>query len=167
MTVLSARTSSARCLVRATIVSPARRPTCHSAGPRIVLQVMKHTPPTSTTATRRDDARTPQPPHSTFGEMLEELIDLSVGLGVALLPLLLLAVPGIILFVVLPAILLLALAAPLAAIGAVIAAPPYLVARLVRRRRRRTAKPPAGHAGSGRRSVRTSGQSRVPDLGPG
>jgi hypothetical protein len=61
--------------------------------------------------------------------MLEELIDLSVGLGVALLPLLLLAVPGIILFVVLPALLLLALAAPLAVIGAVIAVPPYLVAR--------------------------------------
>jgi Flp pilus assembly protein TadB len=128
---------------------------------------MKHTPPTSTTATPRDDARTPQPPHSTLGEMLEELIDLSAGIGVALMPLLLLAVPGIILFVVLPAILLLALAAPLAAIGAVIAAPPYLVARLVRRRRRRTAKPPAGHADSARRSVRTSGQSRVPDLGTG
>ena len=52
-------------------------------GPRIVLQVMTHTPPTSTTATPRDDARTPQPPRPTFGEMLEELIDLSVGLGVA------------------------------------------------------------------------------------
>ena len=78
--------------------------------------------------------------------MLEELIDLSVGFGVALLPLLLLAVPGIILFVVLPAILLLALAAPLAMIGAVIAVPPYLVARWLRRRRRRTAKPPDGHA---------------------
>ena len=45
--------------------------------------------------------------------MLEELIDLSAGVGVALLPVLLLSVPGIILFVVLPAILLLALAAPL------------------------------------------------------
>jgi Flp pilus assembly protein TadB len=167
VTVLSARASSARCLVRATIVSPARLSTCHITGPRIVLQVMKHTPPTSTTATPRDDARTPQPPHSTLGEMLEELIDLSAGIGVALMPLLLLAVPGIILFVVLPAILLLALAAPLAAIGAVIAVPPYLVARLVRRRRRRPAKPPAGHAESALRSVRTSGQSRVPDLGTG
>jgi membrane protein implicated in regulation of membrane protease activity len=97
--------------------------------------------------------------------MLEELIDLSAGLGVALLPVLLLAVPGIILFVVLPAILLLALAAPLAAIGAVIAAPPYLLARWLRRRRRRNAPPPAGQAESARRSVRTSGQSRV--RGPG
>ena len=61
--------------------------------------------------------------------MLEEVINLSVGLGVALLPLLVLSVPAIVLFVVLPAILLFALAAPLALIGAVIAAPPYLVAR--------------------------------------
>jgi Flp pilus assembly protein TadB len=128
---------------------------------------MKHTPPTSTTATPRDDARTPQPTRPTLGEMLEELIDLSAGLGVALLPVLLLAVPGIILFVVLPAILLLALAAPLAVIGAVIAVPPYLVARWLRRRRHRTAKPSAGHADTALRSVRTGGQSRVPDLGPG
>jgi Flp pilus assembly protein TadB len=65
--------------------------------------------------------------------MLEELMDLSTGLGVVLLPLLVLSVPAIILFVVLPAILLLALAAPLA----VIAVPPYLVARRLRRRRTR------------------------------
>jgi uncharacterized membrane protein len=68
--------------------------------------------------------------------MLEELIDLSAGFGVALMPVLLLAVPGIILFVVLPAILLLAVAAPLVAIGAVLATPPYLLARWLRRRRR-------------------------------
>ena len=81
--------------------------------------------------------------------MLEELIDLSAGLGVALLPLLLLAVPGIILFVVLPAILLLPLAVPLAAIGAVIAGPPYLVARRLRRRRAGPPRPgrPAAAAG--------------------
>lgn len=99
--------------------------------------------------------------------MLEELIDLSAGFGVALLPALLLAVPGIILFVVLPAILLLALAVPLAAIGAVIAAPPYLLARWLRRRRRRNASPAVGRADSALRSVRTSGQSRVRDLGLG
>ena len=98
--------------------------------------------------------------------MLEELIDLSVGLGVALLPLLLLAVPGNILFVVLPAILLLALAAPLAAIGAVIAVPSYLTTRWLRRRRRRTPEPRV-HADSASRSVSTSAQSRVPRLGPG
>ena len=107
------------------------------------MKVMTHTPPTTTTAMPRDHARTPQPSRVTFGDMLEELIDLSAGLGVALMPVLLLAVPGIILFVVLPAILLLALAAPLAAIGAVITAPPYLLARWLRRRRRRTASPTA------------------------
>jgi hypothetical protein len=116
------------------------------------MWVMTHTPLTSTTATPRDDARTPQPSRSTFGEMLEELIDLSAGLGVALLPVLLLAVPGIVLFVVLPGILLLALAVPLAVIGAVIAAPPYLLARWLRRRRRRNAPPPARLADGGRHS---------------
>jgi hypothetical protein len=76
---------------------------------------MKHTAPTSTQPTLR--------------EMLGEVIDLSTGLGVALLPLLVLAVPTIVLFVLLPALLLLVLAAPLAAIGAVLALPPYLLAR--------------------------------------
>ena len=46
--------------------------------------------------------------------MLEEVLDLSIGFIVVALPLLLLSPPGIVLFVVLPAILLLALAAPLA-----------------------------------------------------
>ena len=94
---------------------------CHTAGPRPVLMGMKPTPPTSTDL--------------TFREMLEEVMDLAVGLGVGLLPLLLLAVPGIILFVVLPAIVLLLPLAALAAAGAVIAGPPYLLARLLRRRR--------------------------------
>ena len=140
-------------------------PRCHIAGPRIVIRGMTHTPPTSTTATPNDAARTPQPPRATFGEMLEELIDLSAGVGVALLPVLLLSVPGIILFVVLPAILLLALAAPLAVIGALIAAPPYLLARWLRRRRRPTTSPPAGVVDSALRSVRTSGHSHVRSLG--
>jgi hypothetical protein len=87
--------------------------------------------------------------------MLEELIDLSTGFGVALLPALLLAVPGIILFVVLPAILLLAVVAPLAAIAAVLAGPPYLLARWLRRRRDRGAQP----------SVRTSAQWRTTAAG--
>ena len=86
---------------------------------------MKHTHPTSKTT------------QATSGEMLEELLDLGAGLGAILLPLLLLAMPGIILFVVLPVILLLALAAPLAVVGAVLAAPPYLLARWRRRRGQR------------------------------
>ena len=73
--------------------------------------------------------------------MLEEVIDLSAGLVVVLLPALVLSVPGIILFVLLPAILLLALALPLAVIGTVIAVPPYLLARWLRRRRRGNASP--------------------------
>jgi hypothetical protein len=57
--------------------------------------------------------------------MLEEVIGLGTGLGVALLPLLALSVPAIVLFVLLPALLLLPLAAPLA----VITLPAYLLAR--------------------------------------
>jgi len=71
--------------------------------------------------------------------MLAEVIDLSVGLGIAVLPMLLLAVPGIIVFVVLPAIVLAALVVPLAALCALVTAPLYLVAR-----RRRTVSRPAG-----------------------
>jgi hypothetical protein len=70
--------------------------------------------------------------------MLTEVVDLAGGLAAGLLPLLLLAVPGIILFVVLPAILLLALALPFVVIGTAIALPPYVLAR---RRRRRGVRP--------------------------
>jgi Flp pilus assembly protein TadB len=73
----------------------------------------------------------------TLLEMLEEVTDLSAGLNVMLMPALLLAVPGIILFVVLPGILLLAVAIPLGVIAAAIMGPPYLVVRAVRRRRDR------------------------------
>ncbi len=69
--------------------------------------------------------------------MLEEVLDLSIGFIVVSLPLLLLSLPGIVLFVVLPAILLLALLLPLAAI----AVPPVLLARWLRARRRRPARP--------------------------
>ncbi len=86
------------------------------------MKTMTHMPP-------------PSKPTETIGEMLEEVIDLCTGLGVALLPLLVLAVPSIVLFVLLPAILLLALAAPFAVIGVVIAGPPYLLVRWRRRRR--------------------------------
>ena len=86
------------------------------------------------------------PDRPTLAEMLEELVDLSVGLGVMLMPVLILAIPGIILFVVLPGLLLLAVAAPLAVVGAVIAAPPYLVLRLIRRRRNRSGSTPPAAA---------------------
>jgi len=83
---------------------------------------------------------TSEPSQSTVGEMLEEVIDLSTGFGVAMMPVLLLAMPGIVICVVLPAILLLALAAPLAVIGAVIAGP-FLLVRRLRGRPRRTDSP--------------------------
>jgi hypothetical protein len=126
---------------------------------------MTHMSHTTTTATPRDGARPPQPQHPTFGEMLEEVITLGTGLGVTLLPFLLLAVPSIVLFVALPAILLAAAAAIVAAVGAVIAGPPYLVARWMRRRR--TAGPAVGRSRSTLRSARTSGRPRVPGLGRG
>jgi Flp pilus assembly protein TadB len=86
--------------------------------------------------------------------MLEEVIDLAAGAGAALMPLLLLAVPGIILFVVLPAILILALVAPLALIGAVLAVPPLLLRRLRRRRQRARVTRSSTRAASGMVGVR-------------
>ena len=95
---------------------------------------MTHTTPTSTPP---DAAGRSGPETPTFGEMLGELMDLSAGLVVGLLPLFLLTVPAIVLFVMLPAVLLIALTLPLAVIGVVLAGPPYLVVRWRRRRRRR------------------------------
>jgi ABC-type polysaccharide/polyol phosphate export permease len=89
-------------------------------------------------------AKDPTPDRPTVVEILEELMDLSVGLGVMLMPMLVLAVPGLILLA-LPALLLLPVLA-LLVVGAVIAAPPYLLFRFVRRRRRRSGPAPAGPA---------------------
>jgi pilus assembly protein TadC len=97
--------------------------------------------------------------------MLGEVLDLSAGLVVVLLPFILLSIPGIVLFVVLPAILLLALAVPLAVIGAVLAAPPLLLARWLRRRRRRAAPPPARPTSHASRAARTRGPAPIRDLG--
>jgi hypothetical protein len=69
--------------------------------------------------------------------MAEEVLDLCAGLGILLLPLWLTAVPGIILFFVLPAVLLLAVTAVPAIILAAIVAPPYLLIRFIVRRRAR------------------------------
>jgi hypothetical protein len=67
------------------------------------------------------------------GQMLAEVIDLSAGVGVMLLPLLPLAIPGVLLVVV-PVVLLAAVAAVPAVIATAILVPPFLLARLVRRR---------------------------------
>ena len=90
---------------------------------------------------------TPRPePSQTTGEMLWEVADLAGGAAVMLLPLLLLAVPGIAAFVVLPAIVLLAVAA----------------APVDRRRGGRRADVPARPRASGavRRHRRRSGSPR-------
>lgn len=69
--------------------------------------------------------------------MIEEVVDVTAGLGILLLPLLATALPGVILFLVLPAVLLLAVAAAPVALFAAVAVPAYLLVRSVRRRRRR------------------------------
>jgi hypothetical protein len=70
----------------------------------------------------------------TIGEMLEEVVGIATGLGVMLLPMLVLAVPALVLL--LPLALL---ALPLM-IGGALLVPPYLLVRAVRRR------PPASSA---------------------
>ncbi len=80
---------------------------------------------TPTKADAAEDARADAP---TATEMLWEVVDLAGGLGVILLPLFILAVPG--------AILLLPLVVPAIALGLVagVAAAPYLLVRAIRRR---------------------------------
>ena len=86
------------------------------------------------------------PESTTFGEMLQEVLDLAGGLTIVVLPLFITAVPGLFLFFVLPAVLLgLVLAVP-AILGAAIAAPPILLVRAFRRRR--AAALPRSPAGS-------------------
>ena len=92
--------------------------------------------------------QTPPPtPRPATGEMLWELADLASGAVVMLLPLLLLAMPGIALFVVLPALVLLAVAVVPVAVAGAIVAPVYLLVRLLRRLGRRGGSRPAADAG--------------------
>jgi hypothetical protein len=77
--------------------------------------------------------RSPQDP--SYAEMLGEVVSLSVGFVVALLPLLLTAVPGLVLLLFLPAVLLLAVAALPLVLAAVLLGPPVLLVRSLRRRR--------------------------------
>ena len=71
----------------------------------------------------------------TFGEMLGEVIDLSSGLAILLLPLYITAIPGIVLLLVLPALLLLAVAAVPVVVAGLVLTPPYLLVRAIRRHR--------------------------------
>ena len=76
------------------------------------------------------------PTSQTVGDMLEEVMDLTTGFGVAFLPALLLAMPCIVLI----AVPLVVLALPFALLGALVAGP-YLLIRRLRQRRPPTAAP--------------------------
>ena len=70
-------------------------------------------------------------------EVLSEIMDQTDGLTVMLLPLLTIALPGVILLLLAPIVLLAAAAAiPVVLIGALLG-PPWLVVRFVRRHRAR------------------------------
>jgi hypothetical protein len=66
----------------------------------------------------------------TLTDLLGEVVNLTVGLGLLLLPLLVISLPGVILLLILPLALL---AVPVALLGA-LAVPPYLLVRALRRR---------------------------------
>jgi hypothetical protein len=72
----------------------------------------------------------------SWGEFLEEVMNLVVGFVVVSLPFMILFLPGIVLFVVAPAIVIGAVLVVLGLIAAILVGPPLLVMRLVRRRRR-------------------------------
>ena len=95
----------------------------------------------------------PRPePSQTTGEMLWDVVDLASGAVVMLLPLVILAVPGVAVFVVLPALVLLAVAAAPVIVAGAVAVPTYLLVRALRRRptRRRTTGSPRPAALAGR-----------------
>jgi hypothetical protein len=79
---------------------------------------------------------TPDNESPGFLEMLGEIVNLSAGVGIMLLPLFTIAVPGVILMLILPALLLALVAAAPVVIAGAILGPPYLLVRLVRRRQR-------------------------------
>jgi Flp pilus assembly protein TadB len=82
--------------------------------------------------------RAPEPTDApTAREIIGEVVDLSAGLTVMLLPLITIALPGVILLLVVPAVLLALAGAIPVALAGVLLAPPYLAVRAVRRRRRR------------------------------
>jgi Flp pilus assembly protein TadB len=73
----------------------------------------------------------------TLGDVLAEIMDQTAGLTVMLLPLLTIALPGVILLLLAPIVLLAAaVAIPAVLVGALLG-PPWLVVRMVRRHRAR------------------------------
>jgi hypothetical protein len=96
------------------------------------------------------DATFEATPGPTFGEMLEAGLGLIAGLVTMLLPLFITAVPGVVLLLIAPAVLVLAVAALPVMLAGAFLAPPYLVVRAIRR----------GRAGHGRRSLPTRRAAR-------
>jgi Flp pilus assembly protein TadB len=85
------------------------------------------------------------PPQPSFAELVGEVVDLTAGLAIVLLPLFTIAIPGVLLILVAPVILLLVVAAvPALVVGAVLA-PPFLLVRAVRRRRSAREEPRVDH----------------------
>jgi Flp pilus assembly protein TadB len=72
----------------------------------------------------------------TVREMLEEALNLTAGLSILLMPLLVISLPGVILFLILPAVLIGAAVAIPAALAGAVLAPPYLLFKRLGRRRR-------------------------------
>jgi Flp pilus assembly protein TadB len=73
----------------------------------------------------------------TPGAIVSEVIEQTAGLTVMLLPLMTIALPGVILLLIAPIVLLLAAVAIPAALAAALLTPPWLVIRSMRRRRSR------------------------------
>jgi Flp pilus assembly protein TadB len=73
----------------------------------------------------------------TPGEILSEVVDQTAGLTVMLLPLMTIALPGVILLLLAPVALLALAAAIPVALGGALLAPPWLIVQSVRRRRAR------------------------------
>ena len=71
----------------------------------------------------------------TPGEILSEVVDQTAGLTVMLLPLMTIALPGVILLLIAPLALLALAAAIPVVLGGALLAPPWLIVRSVRRRR--------------------------------
>jgi hypothetical protein len=70
-------------------------------------------------------------------DVVNEALDVGNGLTVLLLPLMTITLPGVLLLVVLPVLLVLAMLALPLIVGGALAAPPYLLVRGVRRLRAR------------------------------
>ncbi len=109
---------------------------------------MQTSQPTTPTAERREE--TP-----TLPDMLWEVADLAGGAVVTLLPLLLLAVPSAVLFLLLPALVLLAVAAVPAVVAGAVLVPAYLLARSVPRA---VARLKTYRRGAGRRAPASPGR---------